>query len=323
MARRQTAGRLRVLVDLGLPRRGRHPGVVRHLRPGPSDVRRPGAGTGAERLGGRGRRRRSRTHQGRRVSDAHLLHGLLGGGQRSPPTTPRRRSTIHRISGFVLPQGPDHRAVVAGVSTSTPFRSASTSSAARSTASARLVHGLLDVVVDGHFDAVQALDDGIESLEDDLFENNSPRGGLQRKTFRMRKDLVELRRVVLPMREVVNSIQHRRLDAEDLAGARPAVRRPLRPCAAGIGVDGIVAGHDHHGVRDEPVAAGRAVEHGDEEAHRLGGDHRGADGDHRVLRAERGRIPASRPSAASSRARPSSFCLVLALYWMFKRRDWL
>ncbi len=32
---------------------------------------------------------------------------------------------------------------------------------------------------------------------------------MQRKTFRMRKDLVELRRVVLPMREVVNSIQHR------------------------------------------------------------------------------------------------------------------
>ena len=76
-----------------------------------------------------------------------------------------------------------------------------------------LVHGLLDVVVDGHFEAVQQLDDGIESIEDDLFENN-PRKGLQRKTFRLRKDLVQLRRVVLPMREVVNSIQHRRLDAK-------------------------------------------------------------------------------------------------------------
>ena len=38
-----------------------------------------------------------------------------------------------------------------------------------------LVHGLLDVVVDGHFEAVQALDDGIESIEDELFENNGPR----------------------------------------------------------------------------------------------------------------------------------------------------
>ena len=75
-----------------------------------------------------------------------------------------------------------------------------------------LVHGLLDVVVDGHFEAVQALDDDIESLEDELFDDDGPQRGLQRRTFRYRKDLVELRRVVLPMREVVNAIQHRRLD---------------------------------------------------------------------------------------------------------------
>src|SRR4051794_28441579 len=77
-----------------------------------------------------------------------------------------------------------------------------------------LVHGLLDVVVDGHFDAVQALDDGIESLEDELFDEDGPKRGLQRRTFRYRKDLVELRRVVLPMREVVSAIKSRRLDAK-------------------------------------------------------------------------------------------------------------
>lgn len=76
-----------------------------------------------------------------------------------------------------------------------------------------LVHGLLDVVVDGHFTAVQTLDDAIESLEDELFDEVGPRRGLQRRTFRMRKDLVQLRRVVLPMREVVSTIQHRRADA--------------------------------------------------------------------------------------------------------------
>jgi magnesium transporter len=77
-----------------------------------------------------------------------------------------------------------------------------------------LVHGLLDVVVDGHFDAVGIMDDCIELVEDALFEDRNPRGGLQRKTFRLRKDLVELRRVVLPMREVVSAIQHRRMDAK-------------------------------------------------------------------------------------------------------------
>lgn len=77
-----------------------------------------------------------------------------------------------------------------------------------------LVHGLLDVVVDGHFEAVQALDDAIESLEDELFSEGGPPHGLQRRTFRVRKDLVDLRRVVLPVREVVSTIQHRRLDAK-------------------------------------------------------------------------------------------------------------
>ena len=77
-----------------------------------------------------------------------------------------------------------------------------------------LVHGLLDVVVDGHFEAVQSLDDAIESLEDELFAEGGPKRGLQRRTFGLRKDLVELRRVILPMREVVSSIQHRRVDAQ-------------------------------------------------------------------------------------------------------------
>ena len=84
-----------------------------------------------------------------------------------------------------------------------------------------LVHGLLDVVVDGHFEAVQKLDDDIESLEDELFAEGGPRRGLQRRTFRYRKDLVELRRVVLPMREVVTAIKSRRLDSKTATELNP------------------------------------------------------------------------------------------------------
>lgn len=40
---------------------------------------------------------------------------------------------------------------------------------------------------------------------------------MQRKTFQLRKDLVALRRAVLPMREVVTVIQHRRMDATSTA----------------------------------------------------------------------------------------------------------
>ncbi len=74
-----------------------------------------------------------------------------------------------------------------------------------------LVYGLLDVVVDSHFDAVQALDDTIEELEDGLFDDGSLSKEIQRRTYRVRKDLVQLRRVVLPMRELVNTVlRHRR-----------------------------------------------------------------------------------------------------------------
>jgi magnesium transporter len=74
-----------------------------------------------------------------------------------------------------------------------------------------LLHGLLDYVVDSHFEAVQALDDQIEALEDQLFVDRPRNKAVQRRTFELRKSLVLLRRVVLPMREVVNSLLRRDL----------------------------------------------------------------------------------------------------------------
>ena len=72
-----------------------------------------------------------------------------------------------------------------------------------------LLHGILDVVVDGQFDTIQQLDDAIESLEDALFDDRSQTRRLQRDTYRLRKELVELRRIVLPMREVVTTVMRR------------------------------------------------------------------------------------------------------------------
>ncbi len=72
-----------------------------------------------------------------------------------------------------------------------------------------LLHGLLDLLVDGHFTAVQILDEQIESLEDALFDERPRSRELQRRSFEMRKSLVLLRRIVLPMREVVNSLLRR------------------------------------------------------------------------------------------------------------------
>lgn len=74
-----------------------------------------------------------------------------------------------------------------------------------------LLHGLLDFLVDGHFDAVQALDEEIENLEDLLFDDRPRDADVQRRSFELRKSLVRLRRVVLPMREVVNTLMRRDL----------------------------------------------------------------------------------------------------------------
>ena len=83
-----------------------------------------------------------------------------------------------------------------------------------------LLYGFLDYVVDGHFAAVQSLDDAIESLEDQLFAEKPADREVQRHSFELRKSLVLLRRVVLPMREVVNALLRRDLHV---------VEEPMQP----------------------------------------------------------------------------------------------
>jgi magnesium transporter len=80
---------------------------------------------------------------------------------------------------------------------------------------AYLLWGLLDHIVDGHFDTVQQLDGEIESLEDALFDDLPRDKEVQKRSFELRKSLVRLRRVVLPMREVVNTVLRRDLDTID------------------------------------------------------------------------------------------------------------
>ena len=80
-----------------------------------------------------------------------------------------------------------------------------------------LLHGLLDLIVDGHFAAVQRLDEQLDDIEDTLFDERPRSRELQRRTFEVRKSLVTLRRVVLPMREVVNALLRRDLHVVDEA----------------------------------------------------------------------------------------------------------
>ncbi len=62
------------------------------------------------------------------------------------------------------------------------------------------LYGLLDVIVDGHFDTLQRMDDRIEDIEDRALRRSAADGCMQRATYDLRKRLVRLRKLILPMR---------------------------------------------------------------------------------------------------------------------------
>jgi magnesium transporter len=70
-----------------------------------------------------------------------------------------------------------------------------------------LLYGLLDVIVDGHLACLQQLDDRVEEAEDRVFDEQ-PRSGtdLQRQTYQLRREMTAVRKVVLPMRDVADTM---------------------------------------------------------------------------------------------------------------------
>ena len=69
-----------------------------------------------------------------------------------------------------------------------------------------LLHGLLDHVVDGQFDTVQAIEDRIDTLENRLFDGEPERREDQKLQFHLRRSIVALRRVVSPQAQMVGSL---------------------------------------------------------------------------------------------------------------------
>jgi magnesium transporter len=66
---------------------------------------------------------------------------------------------------------------------------------------------VLDELIDGYFDTTDAMEDRVEAMEDRIFEE--PPGEareLQEGLFGLRRDLLQLRRAVIPLREVLSSI---------------------------------------------------------------------------------------------------------------------
>jgi magnesium transporter len=94
---------------------------------------------------------------------------------------------------------------------------------------AYLLYVLLDDVVDGYFTALEELEDAAEDVEDKVFGNDqtgdpeSPEAGErseQSDIFKLKKHLLKFRRVIAPLREVLDVMQRQTIDV---------VTNPLEP----------------------------------------------------------------------------------------------
>jgi magnesium transporter len=72
-----------------------------------------------------------------------------------------------------------------------------------------LLYGLLDVIVDSYFDAVQSFDEFYEEVSDGIFADRPLDPAQQRHWFDMRRAMVRFHRLVVPMREAISSLMRR------------------------------------------------------------------------------------------------------------------
>lgn len=78
--------------------------------------------------------------------------------------------------------------------------------------SSMLLLTILDVLIDGYFDRTDELEDDVESVEEAIFsETAQTERSVQERLFGLRRELLQLRRVVSPLREVLNTIARQEL----------------------------------------------------------------------------------------------------------------
>ncbi|MEZ5411670.1 MAG: magnesium transporter CorA family protein [Acidimicrobiales bacterium] len=80
-----------------------------------------------------------------------------------------------------------------------------------------LLYGLLDTVVDGYFDVVEAFDDYYDEVSEGLFADEPLDPARQRHWFVTRRSLVRFHRLAVPLREAVSTLmrrEHKAISAE-------------------------------------------------------------------------------------------------------------
>lgn len=75
-----------------------------------------------------------------------------------------------------------------------------------------MVHGLIDEIVDGYFTAIEQFDDYYDDIGDAIFSDHPLSPEDQRNWFDMRRILSKFYRLVAPLREALGALVHRQLD---------------------------------------------------------------------------------------------------------------
>jgi magnesium transporter len=98
--------------------------------------------------------------------------------------------------------------------------------------SGRLLMTVLDELVDGYFDRTDTIEDGIEDIENRIFgETSSTEKEIQQHLFEKRRSLLELRRAVMPLREVLGALARQEVEwirGEALVQCRDTYDKLLR-----------------------------------------------------------------------------------------------
>ncbi|HEY0518510.1 MAG TPA: magnesium transporter CorA family protein [Ilumatobacteraceae bacterium] len=98
--------------------------------------------------------------------------------------------------------------------------------------SGQLFATIIDQLIDGYFDTTDALEDTLEGVEDTIFNDEAhAEKSLQHDLFLVRRQLLELRRAVVPLREVLSAILRSEvewIDGTALVTCRDAFDKLLR-----------------------------------------------------------------------------------------------
>lgn len=119
---------------------------------------------------------------------------------------------MHRISIFVMPHAVVTVRLGAGFPIDDVAQDLQDNTELLKHGPKALLHALLDTIVDGYYEVVTRIDERVDDLEEELFDEQHAGNRIARQIYELHKEISHLRRMVLPMRDVVSMVLRRASD---------------------------------------------------------------------------------------------------------------